>query len=309
MIFSTIRRSFSRASAALVVLGLTLVGTSARAEFLAALGSTTAFTNALVTFDSAAPITTTSAVINITGVSGRLLSIDQRAATGVLYGLSDTGGIYTINSTTGAATLASTLSGASLVSGAQYSIDFNPTVDRLRIINDANQNLRVNVDTGVAIVDTALTASGNVAAGYTNSFNGATATTLFDLSYANGVFSLNQQNPANSGTIVPIGPTGIASVSSLVGFDISGSTGTAFVASNGTGGIAGNVFNLASINLVTGSITSNSVVLGNAIGFQIRGLAANVGAAVPEPASVLMLGLGMVGVGIAARRRSALAGS
>ena len=301
-----LRRSFIR-SAALAVLALTVGGSAARAEFLAALGSTSNQVNALVTFDSAAPITTTSAVIGISGVEGRLLSIDQRTATGVLYGLSDTGGIYTINTTTGAATLASTLSGASLVSGAQYSIDFNPTVDRLRIINDMNQNLRVNVDTGVAIVDGNLTRTGNVGAGYINSVPGATTTTLFDLSYANGVFSLNQQNPANSGTIVPVGPTGIASVSSLVGFDISGSTGTAFVASNGTGGIAGNVFNLATINLTTGGITSNSVVLGSAVGFQVRGLAANVGAAVPEPASVAMLGLGMIGVGFVARRRSARA--
>ena len=299
-----LRRSFIR-SAALAVLALTVGGSAARAEFLAALGSTSNQVNALVTFDSAAPITTTSSVISITGVSGRLLSIDQRTATGVLYGLSDNGGIYTINTTTGAATLASTLSGASLVSGTQYSIDFNPTVDRLRIINNMNQNLRVNVDTGVAIVDGDLTRSGNVGAGYTNSVPGTTTTALYDLSIANGMFSLNQQNPANSGTILPIGPTGIASVSSLVGFDVSGSTGTAFVASNGTGGIDGNVFNLATINLVTGNITSNSVVLGNAIGFQVRGLAANVGAAVPEPASVAMLGLGMIGVGFVARRRSA----
>ena len=32
--------------------------------------------------------------------------------------------------------------------GDRFGIDFNPVVDRLRIVSDENQNLRVNVDTG-----------------------------------------------------------------------------------------------------------------------------------------------------------------
>src|ERR671916_150905 len=85
-----------------------------------------------------------------------LVGIDFRpsgleATQGWLYGLGDTGYIYTINARTATASRGAqiTADGAPVVlRGESFGIDFNPTVDRLRIVSDANQNLRVNVDTG-----------------------------------------------------------------------------------------------------------------------------------------------------------------
>ena len=43
------------------------------------------------------------------------------------------------------------------LSGTAFGFDFNPTVDRIRVVSDTGQNLRLNPDTGaVAAVDGAL---------------------------------------------------------------------------------------------------------------------------------------------------------
>lgn len=295
---------------ALGFLGLSLGTSVARAEFLVALGRTSTAENVLVSFESNSPNATSGGLI-VTGVAGTLLDIDYRPATGQLFGLGSTGALYSINASTGVATtVASGLTDATTgnplaLSGGQFAIDFNPTVDRLRILSDTGQNLRVNVTNGVANVDGTLSSTGIVGAAYTNSFAGATSTTLYDLNYANGRFGLFIQNPPNNGTLVGVGDTGILSLSSLVGFDISGATGTAYVATNTRTGTASNGINLATLNLTTGNISSNVALTGLPTDFQVRGLAAPLGAAVPEPGSLALVGLGLAGVSVLARRRSA----
>ena len=301
MCFSPVRRSFLLAVAGALVALAAPTG-AARAEFLVALGSTATTGNALVTVDSNS-FTTVGGVVAITGVTGSLLDIDYRPATGALYGLGSNGTLYTINTVTGVASFASTISAA--LSGNQFAIDYNPTVDRLRLVSDTGQNLRINVDTGAATVDGTLSTTGVVGAAYTNSFAGATATTLYDLTRTGNSFNLNIQNPPNNGTLVTVGGTGIFSPSSSVGFDISGATGLAYVATNAAASISSNGFNLATIDLATGNLTGSSTVLGAGSGFQVRGLAAPLGAAVPEPASVAMLAVGLAGAGFMARRRVA----
>ena len=61
--------------------------------------------------------------------------------------------LFLVDPATGAATRVGT--GTITISG-DVSIDFNPTVDRLRVVSDDGTNLRVNPDTGAATVDGAL---------------------------------------------------------------------------------------------------------------------------------------------------------
>lgn len=172
----------------------------------------------------------------ITGLDGEtLVGIDYRSAftdamgvsngvpaEGALYGLGSNGGIYWIDATTAVATKKSQLNVA--LTGTAFGVDFNPTVDRLRIVSDTGQNLRVNVDTGVAVVDGALNAAGApvtgvAAAGYTNvDTDPATATTLYVINTTTD--SLHIQIPPNDGTIANIGGPLGTDISGPVGFDL-----------------------------------------------------------------------------------------
>ncbi len=115
------------------------------------------------------------------------------------------------------------------LNGSSFGVDFNPVADRLRIVSNNRQNLRVNVTTGATIVDGTLTpVSGTPfvnGAAYTNSFAGTTSTVLYDIdSQSNKVF---KQNPPNDGGLEEIGSLGVV-VDAANGFDIGGTTGDAY---------------------------------------------------------------------------------
>ena len=180
-----------------------------------------------------------------------LVGIDVRPANGALVGLGNQGGIYVIDPASGAASNRVQLSVP--LSGTSFGVDFNPTVDRLRIVSDPGQNLRVNVDTGGATVDGALSAPGVTGAAYTNNdADPTTATTLYDIDTVADQVSI--QAPPNNGTLNPVGSLGV-DTSAVVGFDIfseldrAGTTeDVSAFASLTVGGQAG----LYEINLFTG---------------------------------------------------------
>jgi Domain of unknown function (DUF4394) len=164
----------------------------------------------------------------ISGLAGdsRLVGIDYRPATSVLYGLGDAGGVYTVDPSTGQATKVAQMDVA--LSGGAFGVDFNPTVDRLRVVSDNGQNLRINVDTGMTIVDATLntgpgtTVTGVTAVAYTNNdADPTTATTLFDIDTMADRVAI--QAPPNNGTLNPTGNLGVDAAGDA-GFDIYSST-------------------------------------------------------------------------------------
>ncbi|NJM59125.1 MAG: DUF4394 domain-containing protein [Oscillatoriales cyanobacterium RU_3_3] len=221
-----------------------------------------------------------------------LLGIDYRPANGILYGLSSSNRLYSINPKTGEASqVGSGQFAVSLTPGA-VGFDFNPTVDRIRFVNQAGQNGRLNPDTG-GLVDFDTLAAGiqldrnlvyatgdslrdsfasrnfgsspaGVGAGYVNNFAGATSTTLFVIDSNADV--LVRQDPPNNGVLNTIGPLGV-DATNILGFDIRSIGGREVaVAALEVGGISG----LYNINLSTGQATFAGRI---ADGRQINGLA------------------------------------
>ena len=80
-----------------------------------------------------------------------LIGIDYRVARGDLYGLGSTGRLYLIDTDKASASAVGSPLAVAL-EGSEFGFDFNPTVDRIRVVSDRGQNLRLHPDTG-AVVD------------------------------------------------------------------------------------------------------------------------------------------------------------
>ncbi len=148
------------------------------------------------------------------GTGHPLVGLDVRPADGRLYGINTQGAIFVIDWAAAIASFKAMLS-VPLMKAPGYLVDFNPVADRLRVVGAGGQNLRVNVDTGAAVVDGSIRYAASamqpaVAAGaYTNSIRGATATQLFVIDGANGTYAL--QDPPNEGVLQPVSTgTGMA---------------------------------------------------------------------------------------------------
>ena len=190
----------------------------------------------LATFSVDELTAVTTAPITGLDADDPLVGIDRRPADGSIVGLTGGGVVYVIDPATAAATPAGAAIDPALESPA-FGLDFNPTVDRIRVGASTGQNLRLNPDTGAigANPDTgAPTIDGKLAfadgdanagaapkvvgAAYTNSVAGATRTQLFVVDAATG--SLAIQMPPNDGILNTVGPLGV-DLPDAASFDIA----------------------------------------------------------------------------------------
>ena len=231
-----------------------LLTTSSRAEPVVALTSG----NRLLFFDSATPGTVTKLITINTVGNETLVAIDFRPATGDLYAFGPSGRLYVLNLTSGAATTPAGT--ANTLAGTRFGFDFNPTVDRIRVVTDADANVRLHpatgatagTDTPLAFAATDVNTGANpnvVAVAYTNNFAGAGATVLYDIDSSLNAL-LIQSNP-NGGILSTVGPLGV-DTNDNVGFDISAATGVAFASLTP---ITGAATGLYTINLGSGAAT------------------------------------------------------
>lgn len=185
----------------------------------------------------------------ITGLQAaeNILGIDFRLTNGQLYALGSSSRLYAVNLSSGAATQVGTGTFATALAGTDFGFDFNPTVDRIRVVSNTGQNLRLNPNDGtIAATDGVLNPAAPMvsAAAYTNNFAGATTTTLYVMDH--GTDKLYIQNPPNNGTLVEVGSLGV-NIGSTNGFDIGSRSGTAYLV-NGT--------NMYTVNLSNGVLSA-----------------------------------------------------
>lgn len=244
----------------------------------------------------------------VTGLSSghALRSIDFRPATGGLYALSTSttdptaAQLYLLDLTTGAATPLGT--GFTLADNTsnRVSIDFNPTVDRVRIVTGSGQSYRANPVNGAFVArDTNLAFNTGAGTGtpfisgiaYSNNFPGGGTTTLYGYDYSNDqivtIGGLNSSPSPNGGVVFNVGGTGIITGTASIGFDISSATGAAYLAAD----LSGNIDRFYQVNLATGAVNDNG-------SFGIGVL--SISTVIPAPSAAAVAGLGLL---VAARRR------
>ena len=81
-----------------------------------------------------------------------LVGIDFRVSRGVLFALSSAGRLYTVDTARAVLTPVGATPAVLPLQGRQFGMDFNPTVDRIRVVSDTGLNLRLHPETG-AVVD------------------------------------------------------------------------------------------------------------------------------------------------------------
>jgi hypothetical protein len=209
--------------------------------------------NRLVRFDLNDPGFTAGIKITNLQPGESIVGLDVRPVNGVLYGLGSSNHLYIIDSETGVATRIQPAFTPAL-SGTAFGFDFNPSADRIRVISNTGQNLRLHPVTGeVVATDGAITPAGVVlsACAYSNNAAGATSTELYAIDVTSD--KLYKLATPNTGIATAVGSLGV-DVDVINGFDIAGADkGYALLT-------IGGVTKLYSVNLSTGELTDKGVV-------------------------------------------------
>ncbi|HCX82723.1 MAG TPA: hypothetical protein DHV01_14135 [Rhodoferax sp.] len=190
-------------------------------------------------------------VLQRTAVTGlpageAVVGMDYRIAKGVLFVLSSAGRLYTLDVPTGALKPVGSGTGVAL-RGQWFGVDFNPVADRVRVVGNTGQNIRLHPDTGaLAATDPAPAyAAGDaragttpelVAAGYTYNKTDEKLTTNYAID-RNGGYLVTQGSREgvqpvvsfNTGLLFTVGALGIADMVDAQ-MDIADVTGAALVA-------------------------------------------------------------------------------
>ena len=195
----------------------------------------------------------------------RLIGIDYRVARGVLYAVSASGRVYTLDADT--AQLNRVGSGAPVVlTGQHFGVDFNPVADRIRVVSDSGQNLRLHPDTGaVAATDPPLrlaaaagtgTAVRIAGAAYTYNKQDGKLTTNFAIDLASGMLLVQGSREGavpvvspNTGELTAVGTLGVGALDDAA-FDIADINNAALAALR-----SGGRTRLHSVDLATGRAT------------------------------------------------------
>lgn len=174
-----------------------------------------------------------------------LLGIDYRVARGQLYGLGRSGQLYRID--VAAARAEPVGPGVALPPGSrEWGFDFNPTVDRIRVVGDAGVNLRLHPDTGAVVAtDPALRFEGSgasnvIAAAYSYNTQDEKLTTNFAIDAQGRLLTQGTREgvtPAvspNTGRLFAVGEMGTGAAAHAV-FDISDVRNAAYAGLRGAG--------------------------------------------------------------------------
>lgn len=195
----------------------------------------------LISFDSQNPGLIRSAVNFGAGLAAgqAVVGLDFRPATGQLYALGydtlrsgdpDNARLYTVELATGALTAVGPGPIGLALGGSARNIgfDFNPTVDRIRVISTTNANYRLNPATGTLTNnDAALNGAPGPfsATAYTNNQSAANSTIQYVFSSVTG--ALNQVTNSNGG-VISTAATSVTGTSTSSGgdFDIFNTPGS-----------------------------------------------------------------------------------
>lgn len=176
-----------------------------------------------------------------------LVGLDYRVAKGVLYALSRAGRLYTLDTDNAKLKPVAAAPISVKLDGEVFGVDFNPVADRIRVVSNKGQSLRLHPDTGaVAATDPAVAyVAGDMQAGqapdlaaaaYTYNKKDEKLTTNYAIDRRLGALvmqgSLEGTQPVvspNTGQLKTIGLLGTGPLQE-VSFDIADTTGAAFAA-------------------------------------------------------------------------------